>query len=166
MNMYYIGLGSNIAPRYQYLKQAIEALRQEEKLEVSATSPIYETVPVGFKDQANFLNMVLEIESSLSPLEMLHVTQSVEEKLGRKREKRWGPRTIDLDILLYNHENMITEQLIIPHPRMQERAFVLIPLHDINPEVYIPSLQINVATALNHLPLDEKRGVVKWNPST
>ena len=85
-------------------------------------SSIYETVPVGYEDQDLFLNMVAQINTDLSPLNCWMPVMEIEKDLGRKREIRWGPRTIDLDILLYNDENMITDRLVIPHPRMHERV--------------------------------------------
>ncbi|CQR47446.1 2-amino-4-hydroxy-6-hydroxymethyldihydropteridinepyrophosphokinase [Paraliobacillus sp. PM-2] len=162
MNSCYIALGSNIPPRDYYLNQAIEALRQEEAICIRSVSSIYETIPVGYTDQSNFLNMVIEIETKFSPTDLLKACQKIEQKLGRKRIKRWGPRTIDLDILLYNQENMKTEYLVIPHPRMHERAFVLVPLYEIAPSAYIPSLQKKVSNALSNIPMGEKKGVVKW----
>lgn len=166
MNIAYIALGSNIEPRYSYLEKAIEGLEQVAKIVVLNKSEVYETVPVGYADQANFLNMVIEIETDLSAFNLLDICQAVEGKLGRNRDVRWGPRTIDLDILLYNKENMKTEKLIIPHPRMHERAFVLVPLQDVNPSVHIHSINKNVSRILNELPTEEKRGVIKWIPFT
>ncbi|GGM36385.1 2-amino-4-hydroxy-6-hydroxymethyldihydropteridine pyrophosphokinase [Paraliobacillus quinghaiensis] len=158
----YIALGSNIEPRFTYLQKAINALDQVEQLNVIEESLIYETIPVGYEEQANFLNMVVKIETSLKPFALLNACQKIERKLGRKREVKWGPRTIDLDILLYNQENMETEQLIIPHPRIEERAFVLIPLLDVNPSGKLPSSNKSIVRALADLPTEEKRGVVKW----
>lgn len=162
----YIALGSNIEPRFSYLKQAIEELDEVESINVLSKSDIYETVPVGYTEQANFLNMVIEVETDLRPLNLLEICQFVEQKLGRNREVRWGPRTIDLDILLYNNENMKTEKLIIPHPRMHERAFVLVPLQDVNPSIHIQHVNKSVSRSLDDLPTEEKRGVVKWIPYT
>lgn len=165
MNIAYIALGSNITPRDNYLKQAVQSLQQTDHIDVINESHIYETEPVGYMDQGNFLNMVVEIKTSLKPLELLNCCQLIEEHLGRKREIRWGPRTIDLDILLYNQENIITEQLIVPHPRMHERAFVLIPLKDVSPTVNVPILNKTVTAILAETPIDEKRGVIEWVPS-
>ncbi len=162
MNSCYVALGSNISPRYSYLQQAILALKQQKDIQIKSLSSIYETIPVGYTDQANFLNMVIEIETVLSPIKVLRICQAIEQDLGRKRVKRWGPRTIDLDILLYNQEQMETEQLIVPHPRIQERAFVMVPLHEINPNVLIPSVQESVAQVLAAISTKEKQGVVKW----
>src|SRR5699024_4742896 len=94
-------------------------------------SSIYETPPVGYTNQGHFLNMFIAVKTSLSAIKLLDVCQCIEQQLGRKREIRFGPRTIDLDILIYNEENIKTDRLIVPHPRMHERAFVLIPLVEI-----------------------------------
>ncbi|CAM4376954.1 2-amino-4-hydroxy-6-hydroxymethyldihydropteridine pyrophosphokinase [Bacillus manliponensis] len=131
----YIALGSNIGERYAYLLEAIEMLGGHSQIRVEDISSVYETDPVGYTDQDKFLNLVIKISTNLSPQELLKVTQKTENELGRKREVRWGPRTIDLDILLYNHENIEAENLIVPHPRMFERAFVIVPLLEINQEI-------------------------------
>ncbi|MBY8914712.1 2-amino-4-hydroxy-6-hydroxymethyldihydropteridine diphosphokinase [Bacillus sp. YC2] len=133
-NTAYIGLGSNIGDRERYLRQAVAMLGQHQHVTVTKVSSIYETDPVGYEDQDQFLNMAVEIKTSLSPFALLDLTQSIEAELGRTREVRWGPRTADLDILLYNRENIETEQLIVPHPRMYERLFVLAPLKEICPQ--------------------------------
>lgn len=133
MNESYLSLGSNMGDRLKMLKQATALLKQHPKVDVLGISSIYETAPVGLTDQEPFLNMVVHITTSCSALELLDVCQEIEQKLHRKRLIRWGPRTIDLDILLYNQDNMETERLILPHPRMHERAFVLIPLMEVNP---------------------------------
>lgn len=161
-NRSYIALGSNITPRFYYLQEAEKNLASCDQIKVTNRSQIYETLPVGFMDQGQFLNMVIEVETNFTPTELLAYCQEVELSLGRKREIRWGPRTIDLDILLYNHENMETEQLILPHPSMRERAFVMVPLADVNPDIEIPGLEKKVSEVLTELPAEEKRGVVKW----
>src|SRR5699024_1471915 len=122
----------------------------------------YETEPVGYQDQAKFLNQVIEVQTTYSPMELLLACQSIEKKLGRERDVRWGPRTIDLDILLYNHEDIMTNQLIVPHPRMDSRAFVLVPLAELNPELVIPTTNQTVSEQLSLIANHEKRGVVKW----
>ncbi|MFX3624179.1 MAG: 2-amino-4-hydroxy-6-hydroxymethyldihydropteridine diphosphokinase [Ectobacillus sp.] len=134
-NIAYLSLGSNIDDRYGYLKRAISLLSAHPSIQVQDTSSVYETEPVGYTEQSCFLNMAIKISTSLTPEELLNVIQSIEKELGRKRKIRWGPRTIDLDILLYNHENIETESLVIPHPRMYERAFVLVPLAEVNKEL-------------------------------
>ncbi|PWA12147.1 2-amino-4-hydroxy-6-hydroxymethyldihydropteridine diphosphokinase [Pueribacillus theae] len=135
MAIAYIGLGSNIGNRDEYLYKALKALGNDSAMLVRDVSSIYETDPVGFTEQPAFLNMVAEIETSLQPLELLASLQKIEDKLGRTREIKWGPRTIDLDILLYNQETVKSERLIIPHPRMKERGFVLIPLFELAPHL-------------------------------
>ena len=162
MNRAYIALGSNIAPRMDYLLQAIEAIGDVKQMSVVKKSSIYETEPVGYENQENFLNQVVEITTQYSPLELLEACQLIENKLGRERDIRWGPRTIDLDILLYNQESIVTNQLIIPHPRMDSRAFVLVPLAELNPELIIPTTNNAVREHLSLISNHEKRGVVKW----
>ncbi len=134
-NIAYIALGSNIGERYTYLTEAIQFLNKNPYIQVDDISSVYETEPVGYTDQSCFLNLVIKISTNLSPQELLKVTQKVENDLGRKREIRWRPRTIDLDILLYNQENIEAENLIVPHPRMFERAFVIVPLLEINQDI-------------------------------
>ncbi|MBO1582664.1 2-amino-4-hydroxy-6-hydroxymethyldihydropteridine diphosphokinase [Bacillus sp. XF8] len=134
-NVVYVALGSNIGDRYAYLLQAIELLNKNPHIRVEDVSSVYETDPVGYTDQNRFLNLVIKISTNLLPQELLKVTQKVEIDLGRKREIRWGPRTVDLDILLYNQENIEAENLIVPHPRMFERAFVIVPLLEINQDI-------------------------------
>ena len=127
----FLGLGSNIGDREQQLQEAIRLLDSTEGIEVVQTSPIYETAPVGYTDQPNFLNLCIEISTELKPQILLKRCLETEQHLHRVREIRWGPRTLDVDILLYGDEVVEEEELSIPHPRMNERAFVLIPLNDI-----------------------------------
>ena len=129
MNDVYLSIGTNIGEREDNLRRAVRLLA--EQVTVETVSAVYETAAVGFTDQADFLNIAVHVKTALSPLAMLDVCQAIENELGRVRTIRWGPRVIDLDILLYNNENMNTERLILPHPRMYERAFVLIPLFDV-----------------------------------
>lgn len=134
MNKSYLSLGSNMGDRLGMLREAVRLLKEHRKIDIMKISSLYETDPVGFTDQDAFLNMVVYLQTDLSALELLEVCQDIERKLDRKRDKRWGPRTIDLDILLYNKEELETEKLIIPHPRMHERAFVLVPLLELDPD--------------------------------
>ncbi|MFJ5672829.1 2-amino-4-hydroxy-6-hydroxymethyldihydropteridine diphosphokinase [Bacillus safensis] len=140
-NTAYIALGSNIGKKETYLKEAVKKLHEHPEVQVELISSIYETAPVGYENQDDFLNMAVKITTSLRPEELLSLTQKIEQELGRTREVRWGPRTADLDILLYNRENIETEQLVVPHPRMYERLFVLVPMSEICPE--IGEVQIN-----------------------
>lgn len=133
----YMSLGTNMGDRLQYLHDATRLLQEHHSIEMEDISSIYETEPVGYTDQANFLNLVIKVSTTLEPCKLLDVTQSIELQLGRKRDIRWGPRTIDIDILLYDNKNMETERLIIPHPRMYERDFVLVPLQEIGVDVTV-----------------------------
>lgn len=134
MNTAYLSLGSNLGDRYEMLQDAIRLLQQQTGLEVSRLSSIYETDPVGYTEQATFLNLVVEIKSELCAEEILFICLETEQTLGRIREFRWGPRCIDLDILLFNDENIELEKLTVPHPRMHERGFVLFPLLELVPD--------------------------------
>ncbi|NYF26441.1 2-amino-4-hydroxy-6-hydroxymethyldihydropteridine diphosphokinase [Sporosarcina sp. JAI121] len=133
MNVAYVSIGSNIGDRLRHLTEAVRGLHFHEGITVTSVSSVYETAPVGFTEQADFLNMVLCVETDLAAQHLLEVCQKIEHGLGRVRDIRWGPRTADLDVLLYNNDNIITENLIVPHPRMHERAFVLVPLLEIAP---------------------------------
>jgi 2-amino-4-hydroxy-6-hydroxymethyldihydropteridine diphosphokinase len=132
----YVALGANIdtphATRFDFICFAVNQLDQNENIEVVDYSKIYETLPVGFADQSNFLNCVLEIKTNLSALELLNFCKNeIEIKSGREKTIENGPRTIDVDLLLFNDETIDTELLIVPHPRMYERAFVLVPLKEL-----------------------------------
>jgi 2-amino-4-hydroxy-6-hydroxymethyldihydropteridine diphosphokinase len=159
-NTAFIALGSNIGNRYDYLTKAIEQLTTHPGIRMVNISSIYETDPVGYEDQDLFLNMVMEVMTSLRADELLDICLKLEIELGRKREFVWGPRTIDLDILLYNQENIETEKLIIPHPRMLERNFVMIPLSEIKPGIIIPNTEKPLEALIKELP--NKEGVRVW----
>lgn len=134
----YLGLGSNIGNREEQLVRAIDILNHYTGIEVTNCSPIYETAPVGYTEQPNFLNLCLEISTTLSVQELLENCLDTEKQLHRVRNERWGPRTLDVDILLYGDNVIEQDDLIVPHPRMNERAFVLIPLNDIAPHIIEP----------------------------
>lgn len=162
MNTAYIALGSNISPREFFLKDAITLLEEHERVNVKDKSAVYETAPVGYMEQNDFLNMVIVIQTDLHPFDLLQHCQQIEEELGRERIVKWGPRTIDLDILLYNHENMRAEHLTIPHPYMHERAFVMVPLADVAPRAYLPHLQQTAGEVLGWLPSEEVSSIREW----
>lgn len=162
MNTVYIGLGSNIGDRKAYLDKAIEELGKHRKINVEKQSSIYETKPVGYDEQDDFLNMVIQITTDLGHLELLDVCQAIEKDLGRERTIVNGPRTIDLDILMFNNENRDLDRLRIPHPRLNKRAFVLIPLHEISPEIIIPTTGEPIIDILEDLSAKEKAEVVRW----
>ncbi|WP_018663715.1 2-amino-4-hydroxy-6-hydroxymethyldihydropteridine diphosphokinase [Heyndrickxia acidiproducens] len=156
----YLSLGSNIEPRLTYLQNAVKALQSTPGIELDKVSSIYETDPVGYTEQGNFLNMAVRIKTVFTALELLETCLSIEQQLGRERKIHWGPRTIDLDILLYNHENMKTEKLVLPHPRMHERAFVLVPLLELEPGLVHPVKKIPLMQMWNDL--SDKEGVRLW----
>lgn len=159
-NKAYIALGSNMGDRFGYLTQAIILLESHENIAVENTSSIYETDPVGFTDQDQFLNMAIQVRTSLGPMELLDTCLEIELKLGRKREMKWGPRTLDLDILLFSHENIETEKLTIPHPRMSERAFVILPLLEMDPNLTLPNMKESLKNCLLSIP--DREGVRIW----
>lgn len=162
MNTVFVALGTNIEPRWKHLKAAIHELSVNEQINIINQSAIYETAPVGYTDQADFLNMVIEISTTYTPLDLLDVCQEIERGLGRKRDIRFGPRTIDLDILTYNHEYRKTDRLILPHPRMHERAFVLVPLNEIKPNLPIGDKGKSVSDFLNDLAERDVKDVKVW----
>lgn len=132
-----LALGSNMGDKEEYLKEATRELMTSNHIDVIARGGLYETEPVGYVDQPYFYNTCIEVMTDLTPLELLDLTQSIENKLHRVRTIKNGPRTIDIDILLYDNVTMNTERLVIPHPRMYERAFVLCPLKDIR-DINVP----------------------------
>ncbi|RSL29325.1 2-amino-4-hydroxy-6-hydroxymethyldihydropteridine diphosphokinase [Salibacterium salarium] len=161
-NHLFLALGSNVGDREHYLSQAVEKLKQEPEIDVLQLSSIYETAPVGVTEQPPFLNMVIAIKTGLEAHEVLGTTQKIEQDLDRVREKRWGPRTIDLDILLFNDENIKMEDLYIPHPRICERAFVLIPLNEIAENNYVSKYSQYISDMTSQLSDREKEGVHLW----
>ncbi|HEY7195557.1 MAG TPA: 2-amino-4-hydroxy-6-hydroxymethyldihydropteridine diphosphokinase [Gaiellaceae bacterium] len=135
----YIGLGANLGDREAALRQALELLTDEPGVTVSAVSTFRETEPVGYLDQPRFLNAAAELETELGPRELLERLLAVELELGRERTgQRFGPRTIDLDLLLYGDRVVEEPGLAIPHPRMAERTFVLEPLAELDPDLALP----------------------------
>ncbi len=137
----YLGLGSNLGHRRAILDGAVEHLRTCEDIREVDVSSYHETEPVGGPEgQGLFLNAAARAVTRLGPLELLHALQEIERHFGRERKERWGPRTLDLDVLLYDDVVMDTERLIVPHPRMHERRFVLEPLCEIAPDVVHPVL--------------------------
>ncbi len=135
MHKIYLSLGSNIGETRKNLEEAMEALA--EKVEITAVSSYYETEPVGYKDQSWFLNIAVAGETVLAPYDLLSFTQSIERGMGRVKLIRFGPRNIDIDILLYDDLILKDDALTIPHPRMTERAFVVEPLYEIAPELCV-----------------------------
>jgi len=150
----YIALGSNMGDKIGTCRRAIELLGRAGS--VSKVSSFYSTEPVGYADQEDFVNAVVEIRTELSPSALLACCHVIEDELGRKRLVRWGPRTIDLDILLYGDQVIDDRELTIPHPLMTARAFVLIPLSEIAPQAVHPVLKKTVAELLHALHDDHR----------
>ena len=151
MHAAYIGFGSNIGDRLAHIQNALDTLSKTEGITLQRISSIYTTDPVGYKAQAQFLNGVAAIQTSLSPLPLLHTLKDIETAIGRKHRIRWGPREIDLDILIYGDLCIQTEKLVIPHPEMHLRGFVLVPLAEIAPDLVHPVFQESIQTLLNRL---------------
>jgi 2-amino-4-hydroxy-6-hydroxymethyldihydropteridine diphosphokinase len=147
----YLSLGSNIGDREANLRKAVEQLASQD-MRVLHTSRVYETEPVDFVDQAWFLNQVVEAETMLFPMQLLTRVSRVERDLGRKRIVRKGPRTIDIDILFYGAAVVETTRLEIPHPRMAERRFVLVPLAELAPDLRHPITHRTVRQMLESAP--------------
>jgi 2-amino-4-hydroxy-6-hydroxymethyldihydropteridine diphosphokinase len=135
----FVGLGSNVGDREDWLRRAVELLREEHELEVVAVSSVRETEPVGYVDQRHFLNAAVEVKTSLPPRALLDRLLAVEQALGRRRDgPRFGPRTIDLDLLLYGDKRVDEPGLTVPHPRLAERRFALEPLYELDSALVVP----------------------------
>jgi 2-amino-4-hydroxy-6-hydroxymethyldihydropteridine diphosphokinase len=150
MSIVYIGIGSNLGDRKANCMRAIELLVVK-GIVVRKESSLYETDPWGDKNQPKFLNMAIEIETELKPRDLLDILAGIEKELGRKKSLKWGPRIIDLDILLYDSITIDQDDLKIPHPFMHERDFVLKPLYEIAPDVKHPVLNLSTGELLQKL---------------
>ncbi len=139
----YLSLGSNIGDRQKNLNDAIKILRQRDQINVCAVSSFYETDPWGYEDQEAFLNIVVEVQTTLNPHELLKACQFVESELKRERLIHWGPRTIDVDILTYDDYTSQSAELTVPHPRMTERGFVLVPLAELAPDLRVNNRSVS-----------------------
>lgn len=135
----FVGLGANVGDRLGNLRRAVRALRAREGIDVLATSGAYETDPIG-PGQPDFLNAVAEIETDRAAEELLRIFREIETELGRVQRERWGPREIDLDLLVYGELQLDTDELVVPHPQIATRAFVLVPLVEIAPALEIPGV--------------------------
>lgn len=160
MSTLYLALGTNLGDRRANLQEAIAALPPV--VQVLAQSPIYETPPWGLTSQPPFLNMVVKGHTSMPPGRLLKHLKRLETKLGRKPAVRWGPRLIDMDILFYDDLVLDTRQLTLPHPRLHERAFVLVPLADLAPDLVHPRLGKTVSQLLTAVDFT---GVKRYEPT-
>ncbi|MDB1123047.1 2-amino-4-hydroxy-6-hydroxymethyldihydropteridine diphosphokinase [Vibrio algarum] len=155
----YIAIGSNLNDPVNQTKNAIEALKNLTKTQFLQASSLYSSAPMGPQDQPDYINAVVEIQTELTPIELLNLTQAIELEHGRVRKgERWGPRTLDLDILLYGNDVIHSERLVIPHYGMHEREFVLYPLAEIAPNLKLPG-----GIELSNLLLKvDKNGLSVW----
>lgn len=152
MNTVFLSIGSNLGDRALYVQTAVNSLNNHKKINISQQASILESDPVGGPDgQGKYLNTVIEIATELDQFHLLKFCQNLEEAAGRKREIKWGPRTLDIDILIFNNLIQDSPILIIPHPEMHYRRFVLQPLSEIAPELIHPVLGISVSKILNNL---------------
>ncbi len=157
MNSVFLGIGTNIGNRFENIQKAKQALSNFSQ--IVACSSVYETDAWGYTEQAPFLNLVVEMNTSLAPLRLLKQLKKTEKQLGRIKSFRWGPRLIDLDILFYNNRIVRLPLLTIPHKELHNRAFVLVPLAEIAPDYIHPVLNKTVRELLNELTTTE--GIIK-----
>lgn len=130
----HLGLGSNLGDRLGNLQEAVDLLAAQAGIDVRRSSRVYETEPVGGPPQPDYLNAVVEVDTTLAPHELLESCLDVERRVGRVRAERWGPRVIDVDVLTYDQQEIHDPDLVVPHPRMHERAFVIVPLMELDPD--------------------------------
>jgi len=161
-NIAYLSLGSNIGDREARLREATEQIRKHGT--VQAVSSFYETEPIEFTDQAWFLNCALALQTEETPEELMRSMLQIEQQMGRQRVQRKGPRTIDIDILLFSNVTFDTPDLTIPHPAMAHRRFVLEPLAEIAPDVMHPVLKKTTRILLGDLPLGQKVRKIRADP--
>ncbi|MFT4927033.1 MAG: 2-amino-4-hydroxy-6-hydroxymethyldihydropteridine diphosphokinase [Phenylobacterium sp.] len=153
----YIGIGGNLANPQANVLSAVDLIKQLPETQFIALSTLYESQPMGPSDQPNYINAVIAIETALAPLTLLDHTQHIEQHHGRERKaQRWGPRTLDLDILLYGDQSIDNERLTVPHYGMRSREFVLYPLHELAPELIFDD-GCTLTEQLSHIPLNGMR---------
>lgn len=143
-NVVYIGIGSNKGNKIEYIREAVRKIQEDENCSVTVASSVYETKPYGFKEQDNFFNAAIGINTSLSFNDLLPLLKKIEKDIGRTKNPKWGPREIDLDLLFFNDLIYEDERLTIPHKEVQYRDFVLVPLCEIAPELIHPALNVKI----------------------
>ena len=159
MTLAYVGIGSNLDGPREQVKQAFEALARLPQTRLARRSSLYRSAPLGYADQPEFINAVAELESSLSPEELLGNLQQIEKRHGRQRSFANAPRTLDLDLLLFGGEIRQSAGLTLPHPRMHQRAFVLKPLLEIAPQACIPGIGL-ASTSLEKISIQAAERIV------
>lgn len=152
MSKVLVGVGSNLGDREFLIRKAVEAMRDLPRTLVVRVSSLYDTDPVGEVDQPAFLNAVVWLETTLEPRELLWQLLLIEKRMGRVRSQRWGPRPIDLDLLFYDDETIAEPDLTVPHPEAHRRAFVLLPLQELDPEFVHPSTGESIKKLIKRLP--------------
>lgn len=145
--MIVLGLGTNLGDRENNLRLALRLLTQNYEIEITHISSIYETAPFGVTDQPDFLNLTVAINTDMNPQTLLKSCLDVEEQMGRVRIQRWGPRVIDIDLLLYHDTRIDSPSLTLPHPGILQREFVIIPLHEMAPSLIMPNGKTVAAVA-------------------
>jgi 2-amino-4-hydroxy-6-hydroxymethyldihydropteridine diphosphokinase len=158
-NIAFIGIGSNVGDKRENCRRAIADISRFKQNRLIAQSSLYKTEPVGYTQQDWFINCVIEIETSFTAYELLHVLEDIEISMGRKRTFKWGPRIIDLDILFFNDETIQCEGLTVPHPEVQKRAFVLAPLCEIAGDYVHPLLKKSISQLITQL--GDEQGIEK-----
>jgi len=162
----YIGIGSNIGDKVHQCEKAVSEIIKIDRHKLLAKSSLFKTQPIGYTSQDWFVNGVIKIETDLEPFDLLRSLKAIEARLGRLKTFPWGPRAIDLDILLFDEEGIQTEALQIPHPRFHERQFVLIPLAEIDPNLIHPVLKRTVGELLDNLKEDQGVQKLKSLPTS
>lgn len=155
----YLGLGSNLGDRAGAVRESVDLLSAAGDIVLRRMSSLYVTEPWGNENQPDFVNAVAEIDTTLGPEDLLARAKSIEDRMGREKRERWGPREIDVDLLLYGDEVVYTRDLRIPHPGIEERAFVLVPLLELSPDLTHPATGRRLAESLERLT---SGGEVTW----
>ena len=154
----YLLLGSNLGNRKEFLDNAIDLL-EENGIKIEKQSAVYESPPWGIEEQPGFLNQVIAVSTTLAPVELLSTVKNIEKDLGRKERERWGPREIDIDILIFEGVEMSSKQLTLPHPGIKDRSFTLVPLAEIGQEELVDGKKISELLRLRH----DAGQIVKWH---
>lgn len=162
----YIGIGSNVGKKTDQCERAISEILKFDRHKLLAKSSFFKTQPIGYTSQDWFVNGVIKIETDLEPLDLLRVLKTIESQLGRRETFRWGPRTIDLDVLIFDDREIKTEELQIPHPLLHERQFVLIPLVEIDRDLVHPVLKKTVGEILENFKEDQGVEKLKSLPTS